>query len=947
MAKQAWSGGLNREFQTGLLSGVHTGADLRLQMANMQMTGEEVTRAVWLGVRVTAGALAALIAFVLLPGHGTILLGPYMGLVGAATVLVVVVAWLPRRVVAGAHGPLVLYAWSLADVGLIAALVACTGGGRSPLFLLYALTCLFTASYPAAVQALVGAATASSYLAALAVTGCQVTPAQLTVRVASIGLLMMMAGFLARDKARSAAEATHRASLLGIVAAATRTLITLTPEEVLDGVTRAVTELGYESANISIIDEAAGTYRVTHAWGMPDEYVTATHPADIGMTGMVRQAQKTVAVGDYCTLADAVPMLAAAGFNSAIASPLWVDGRLAGVLIGGSKRHHQLGRDDIEAFELLASVAGQALETAHRYEQLAEREAQLERLNRRLVQDSRHDALTGMRNRRALAYDLPRIETAHRERGQTFAVAVCDVDHFKAYNDQLGHMAGDQALRAIAGIIRGQLRAEDVSYRFGGEELLVVLSNVSLGEAAEAAERIRAAVADAALPHPSGVNGVVTVSVGVAVGAHDATGLLAQADVALYAAKDAGRNQIVLANHEAGVDTRPDRKTDEPQPMRTPDTEAIIRAASRGQGAMPILEAMAEIIHLQLGFEIVAVNLRDFDHDHAQVVLALGDQDARQALLGLGTPWPDLEALIASGHQRHGASWLPAGTDHGNVQTYESAMPQEDEDPLAWNKDDMLLLPVNDSTGQTIALVSVDRPLSARRPSDEEVALLMAVCDQAGRVLEHTQPSAAAPAAGARPPELRLGAVMLLAETLDLRDPGTARHSHTVGHHARRIATALGLSPQHVERIHAAGVLHDLGKAAISDAILTKPGKLDQQEWGQIKRHPETGARILQQAGLTDIANWVHAHHERVDGLGYPDGLTHPQIPLEAKILAVADAYEAMTTDRPYRPGASPEHAQAELLRCTGTQFDPTVVKAFLSTLAHDPTSHDKLPAAA
>jgi HD-GYP domain-containing protein (c-di-GMP phosphodiesterase class II) len=101
-----------------------------------------------------------------------------------------------------------------------------------------------------------------------------------------------------------------------------------------------------------------------------------------------------------------------------------------------------------------------------------------------------------------------------------------------------------------------------------------------------------------------------------------------------------------------------------------------------------------------------------------------------------------------------------------------------------------------------------------------------------------------------------------------------------------------------------------------------------------MRRHPEIGARILLHAGLTEISHWVRAHHERVDGQGYPDRLSAGEIPLEAQILAVADAYEAMIADRPYRSGMAPEEARTELERCSGTQFDPVVVGAFLQTLA-------------
>ena len=175
----------------------------------------------------------------------------------------------------------------------------------------------------------------------------------------------------------------------------------------------------------------------------------------------------------------------------------------------------------------------------------------------------------------------------------------------------------------------------------------------------------------------------------------------------------------------------------------------------------------------------------------------------------------------------------------------------------------------------------------------------------------------------------QLAAAMLLAETLDLRDVATARHSETVGRYAELIAHELDLAPDHVVRVRVAGVLHDIGKLGISDAVLLKPGRLEAHEWHEIKRHPELGARILEHANLRDVASWVLSHHERLDGCGYPLELAGDAIPLEGRILAVADAYEAMTADRPFRRALSAAEARAELRRGTGTQFDPAVVTAF------------------
>ena len=181
-----------------------------------------------------------------------------------------------------------------------------------------------------------------------------------------------------------------------------------------------------------------------------------------------------------------------------------------------------------------------------------------------------------------------------------------------------------------------------------------------------------------------------------------------------------------------------------------------------------------------------------------------------------------------------------------------------------------------------------------------------------------------------------LAAVLALTEVLDIRDAGTAVHSQTVGRYSETIARELGLADELVERVRLAGILHDVGKIAVPDAVLSKPGKLTDDEYEQMKKHPEVGAVIIDGADLKDVASWVMAHHERPDGRGYPRGLAGDEVPLEARILGVADAYEAMTADRVYRKAMPVEDARAELRRCAGTQFDPRVVEVFLAALERD-----------
>ena len=178
-----------------------------------------------------------------------------------------------------------------------------------------------------------------------------------------------------------------------------------------------------------------------------------------------------------------------------------------------------------------------------------------------------------------------------------------------------------------------------------------------------------------------------------------------------------------------------------------------------------------------------------------------------------------------------------------------------------------------------------------------------------------------------------LGSVLALASAIDARDPLTHAHSATVASYAAAIAARVGLDGDRVEEIRIAGLLHDIGKIGVSDAVLLKPAPLDESEWAEMHRHPETGAKLLAHPGLCEVREWVLRHHERPDGRGYPDGLVAGEIPLEASIIGVADAYEAMTADRPYRQALTAERARGQLEAGRGSQFDDQVVDAFLCCL--------------
>ena len=182
--------------------------------------------------------------------------------------------------------------------------------------------------------------------------------------------------------------------------------------------------------------------------------------------------------------------------------------------------------------------------------------------------------------------------------------------------------------------------------------------------------------------------------------------------------------------------------------------------------------------------------------------------------------------------------------------------------------------------------------------------------------------------------ELTRGAHLYgLVASIDGQTRYTRDHSENVAAYASALGRALGLERMRMGALRRAALLHDIGKVAVPVGILSKPGRLTEREFAEIQRHSTVGATMILRAGLQEEAKFVRHHHERFDGAGYPDRIAGEEIPFESRILFVADSFEAMTSDRAYRRGMSPDEAVAELRRCAGTQFDPTVVEALVELL--------------
>ncbi|HWL94667.1 MAG TPA: HD domain-containing phosphohydrolase [Phycisphaerae bacterium] len=179
--------------------------------------------------------------------------------------------------------------------------------------------------------------------------------------------------------------------------------------------------------------------------------------------------------------------------------------------------------------------------------------------------------------------------------------------------------------------------------------------------------------------------------------------------------------------------------------------------------------------------------------------------------------------------------------------------------------------------------------------------------------------------------DLLLGLMHALVNSVDAKDPYTYGHSERVAYFSRAIAQAAGLPAIDCERVYLAGLLHDVGKIGVPDAILTKPGKLTTEEFDALKKHPEIGERILSHIRqLRDLLPGVMYHHERMDGRGYPHGLSGKDIPLLGRIICLADSFDAMTSNRTYRAALPIAVAAAEIRRCSGTQFDPALADVLL-----------------
>jgi diguanylate cyclase (GGDEF)-like protein len=557
-----------------------------------------------------------------------------------------------------------------------------------------------------------------------------------------------------------------------------------------------------------------------------------------------------------------------ASFRDAFALPLVSDGLALGALLVAMPADLPCMLD----VELVAAVAD-----------LAASAIAGERLLLFTRTEARRDALTGLPNRRAFDERLDALFTS----ASSFGLVLLDLDDFKDTNDRLGHAVGDDVLCAFARVTQRTIRATEELYRLGGDEFALLLRS---GEsAAHVVARVRRALHLHRRPRR-----LPTISAGIAVAPGDGRSkaeLLAHADRALYAAKRAGKDRTTEAT--------------------TSDGGARVLIVDDDSGLRELLRTTLEAIELEVDEADTA------GHARAMIQSWLPDL----VLLDVGLP--DLDGLSFCHELKSNSRTadvpvvILTGADIGTSAAARAA-----------RADGFLRKPFSPLELLAVAerlLGRLDRDLTPRdeSPPTEQVQLyaqdlrhLLELERGQRALLQHAY-------------RQTVGA---LAAALESKDIGTGAHSHRVLRYATELARAVDPSLLEEPGAEYGFLLHDIGKIGIPDHILRKRGPPTSGERSLLETHTVLGEQML--AGVPLLAGAglrvVRSHHERWDGNGYPDRLATNAIPLGARVFAVADTLDAMTSERPYRKPVAWDSAVAEITAESARQFDPDVVEAFI-----------------
>jgi diguanylate cyclase (GGDEF)-like protein len=505
------------------------------------------------------------------------------------------------------------------------------------------------------------------------------------------------------------------------------------------------------------------------------------------------------------------------------------------------------------------------------------------------------DALTGLGNHGAFHDALEReIGLASRD-GTALSLVLFDLDGFKQINDAHGHAEGDRVLRETALVLRETCRGADVAGRLGGDEFGVLLVGGDAGAARAVAERVRSRVAT--------LRPDLDVSYGVAEWPTDGPTkdlLLLRADMALYEMKPAQRDRRHLESAAlvAGADQWAGGGVTHDAHRGPAAFVAEALRAAREELGMEVAY-LAELTPTEQVYRELSGDVSSFGL-HIGQALPLDQTYCKRMVDG------DLPSVIPDTAADERVSRL-AVTANAALGSYVGVPVRFDDGRLY---------------GTLCCLSHAPQPSLRQRDAGFLRVLARLMADRLQRAALENE--------NRRLALQTIGLDALLA-ALNARDFYTGHHSETVVELSSRVGSELGLSDAQLLEVEQVARMHDIGKLGIPDAILHKQGPLDETEWELMRQHPAIGERIVASLdSLSHLAPAIRAEHERWDGGGYPDGLAGERIPLASRITFACDAYDAMTTDRPYRQALTIDEARRELERNAGSQFDPAVVEILL-----------------
>ena len=609
--------------------------------------------------------------------------------------------------------------------------------------------------------------------------------------------------------------------------------------------------------------------------------------------GVVQRAFEDLALAQADTheLGELYRLGAACG--EAIAAPLVADGHALGALLVALPAIVQVAGDP----ELVSAVADLASAALANERRLAMTHA-----------EARRDALTGLANKRAFDELLTALPDEARPTDGPFSLVLFDLDGFKRANDEHGHVVGDDILREVGRVFMRVVRSEDEIFRVGGDEFALVVDGPS-SLAAEVADRLRLAVGQQRRG-----NRLPTVSAGIATipdHAGSAVDLQRKADIALYAAKLAGKNRVQIFTGER----------EETEEASVPELR-LVADSEKGQRGLRLLVVDDDPglrILLRTTFEVVDIEVDEADSaDLARERIAERRPDV--VVLDVSMPGTDgltfCRQLKADPATAHIGVVLLTGSEGGTELAAQAS-----------GADAFLRKPFSPlellNAVERVAGGLYEGPYrSATTPPEEQLILY---AQDLRRLLEVERGQRSLIQRAYRE------TVSALTGALESKDTGTGQHSQRVQKYAVELARGLEPALLDDQSVEYGFLLHDIGKIGIPDKILQKKGSLSPSERRLLETHTVLGEQLMSGVALLQGQGLqvVRHHHERWDGSGYPDGVGQTEIPLGARVFAVADALDAMTSDRPYRRAGTWAHAAAEIISESGHQFDPRVVEVF------------------